>query len=43
MPTRLGEREIIRLLTGIYRKNSKFPLGYDDDVAAVPINSIGFG
>ncbi len=39
MPTRPGEREIIRLLTGIYGKNSRFPLGYDDDVAAVPINS----
>src|SRR5713101_9644207 len=38
MPPKLGEREIIRLLTGIYGKNSRFPLGYDDDVAAVPIN-----
>jgi thiamine-monophosphate kinase len=38
MPLRLGEREIIRMLTGIYGKGPKLPLGYDDDVAAVPIS-----
>src|SRR5215467_2116983 len=37
MPRRMGEREIIRLLTGIYGAGVKPPLGYDDDVAAVPI------
>ncbi len=39
MPGRLGEREIIQLLTRIYGKNSRLPLDYDDDLAAVPINS----
>ena len=39
MPSRLGEREIIHLLTGIYGKGSKLPLGYDDDVAAIKINT----
>ncbi len=38
MSSRLAEREIIRLLTRIYGKSSGLPLGYDDDVAAVPIN-----
>ncbi len=38
MPTKLGEREVIDLLTRIYRRDSKLPLDYDDDVAAVPIN-----
>ncbi len=38
MPARLGEREIIHLLTRIYGKGSRLPLGYDDDVAAIPIN-----
>jgi thiamine-monophosphate kinase len=35
----LGERETIRLLTRIYGRGPRVPLGYDDDVAAVPINS----
>ena len=39
MQRQLGEREIIRVLTGIYGKGSKLPLGFDDDVAAIPINS----
>ncbi len=40
MPAKLGEREVIHLLTGIYGKDSKLPLDYDDDVAAVPINPL---
>jgi thiamine-monophosphate kinase len=32
----LGEREIIRTLTGIFGKSSKFPLGFNDDVATIP-------
>src|SRR5437867_8211227 len=34
---RIGEREMIRLLTGIYGTNHKLPLGYEDDIAAIPI------
>src|SRR3989442_15933547 len=34
---RIGEREMIRLLTGIYGANHKLPLGYEDDIAAIPI------
>ena len=33
----LREREAIRLLTRIYGRHD-FPLGYEDDVAAVPIS-----
>ncbi len=33
----IREREAIKLLTRIYGRND-FPLGYDDDVAAVPIS-----
>jgi len=36
MPGKLGEREIIRILTGIYGKGTGSLLGFDDDVAAVP-------
>ncbi len=35
MARRLGEREIIRILTGLFGKTN-LPLDYDDDVAAVP-------
>lgn len=38
MVKRLGEREIIRLLTSIYGQRAKLPLDYDDDVAAIPIS-----
>src|SRR5213593_372902 len=38
MAKRLGEREIVRLLTSIYGQRAKLPLGYDDDVAAIPLN-----
>jgi thiamine-monophosphate kinase len=31
-----GEREIIKTLTGIFGKKSRFPLGFNDDVAAIP-------
>jgi len=37
MQHKIGEREMIRLLTGIYGANHKLPLGYDDDIAAIPI------
>ncbi|HEY5620179.1 MAG TPA: thiamine-phosphate kinase, partial [Candidatus Bathyarchaeia archaeon] len=37
MPGKLGEREIIRILTGIYGKGTRSPLDFDDDVAAVPL------
>jgi len=30
------EREIIKILTGIFGKRSRFPLGFNDDVAAIP-------
>lgn len=30
-----GERDIIKILTGIFGKRSKFPLGFNDDVAAI--------
>ena len=33
---RPGEREIIRILTGIYGKQGRLPLDFDDDVAAIP-------
>lgn len=39
MPASLGEREIVRILTGIYGGNSRLPLGYADDVAAIPLSS----
>ena len=38
MAHRLSEREIIRVLTGIYGAGKRFPLGFDDDVSAIPIN-----
>ncbi len=38
MSPRLGEREIIKTLIGIYGKQANLPLGFDDDVAALPIN-----
>jgi len=34
---RLGEREIIQTLTRIYGSRKRLPLGYEDDVAAVPV------
>ncbi len=37
MEQRIGEREIIRLLTKIYGTRNRLPLGYNDDVAAFPI------
>ena len=37
--TGLGEREAIRILTQSYRLNNKLPLGFDDDVAALPLTS----
>src|SRR5437867_8870511 len=33
-----GEREIIRILTGIYGDRTRSPLGYYDDVASVQLN-----
>jgi thiamine-monophosphate kinase len=33
---RPGERDIIRILTGIFRRRSRLPLGFNDDVVAVP-------
>jgi thiamine-monophosphate kinase len=39
MPASLGEREIIRILTRIYGRNHRLPLGYTDDVAAIPLSS----
>lgn len=33
----LGERDIIRILTNIFGKRSRFPLGFNDDVAALPL------
>ncbi len=38
MDQRIGEREIIRLLTKIYGTRNRLPLGYNDDVAAFPIS-----
>ncbi len=38
MPQRPGEREIIRILTGLFGRTN-LPLDYDDDVAAVPFFS----
>ncbi len=35
----MGEREIIQLLTKIYGKAHRLPLGYNDDVAAFPIST----
>lgn len=37
MPPRIGEREIIKTLTKIYGSRTAVPLGYDDDVSAVPL------
>ncbi len=34
-----GEREIVRLLTRIYGDRKGLPLGYEDDVAAIPTSS----
>jgi len=31
-----GEREIIRILTGVFGKSFKFPLCFNDDVATIP-------
>ncbi len=36
MPNSLGEREIIRILTRTFRKGRQLPLGFNDDVAAIP-------
>ncbi len=38
MPQRPSEREIIRILTGLFGRTN-LPLDYDDDVAAVPFSS----
>src|SRR2546428_11136839 len=36
MNRQLGEREIIQILTRIYGSRKRLPLGFEDDVAAVP-------
>ncbi len=36
MPSSLGEREIIRILTRTFRKGRKLLLDFNDDVAAIP-------
>ncbi len=36
MPSGPGEREIIRILTRIFRRRDHLPLDFDDDVAAIP-------
>ncbi len=37
--TGLGEREVIEILTKNYGLNNRLPLGFDDDVAALPLSS----
>jgi thiamine-monophosphate kinase len=37
--TGLGERDAIRILTHSFSLNNRLPLGFDDDVAAVPVSS----